>query len=290
MRPRNPGEQRLAQVGTEETRSRGRPRYDIEDQHSAASFLTFAKSIQIDRKDASPLWIQLKNAIEEGIVSGALAESSRLPSEQAMCEIFDLSRPVIRAALQGLSTEGRVIKQPRKGMFVAPRLPRVDIMTLPLGVFDDLLSKGYKVSVKTHAFGLHDASEEERRVFQLPDGFQVIRILRTYFANEVPFTHTHISLPAHRLPGFEKLDIEGKSIFGTIRELYGLTVSRADRLLKAASLPADAAQRMGLPAGSPMIFIESSAYDHDGNALEYYRAYYNSDMAPIRIATDQIGH
>lgn len=278
----------MNRVLTAAARSRGRPRYDIEDRHSAASFQTFARTVAIDRDDTSPLWIQLKNAIEEGIVSGALAESSRLPSEQAMCEIFDLSRPVIRAALQGLSAEGRVVKQPRKGMFVAPRAPEVDIMTMPLGVFDDLLAKGYKVSVRTHAFGLHDANEDERRAFNLPEGFQVIRVLRTYFANETPFTHTRISLPAHRIPGFEKLDIEGKSIFGTMREHYGLTVSRADRWLKAALLPQQVADLMGLPANSATIFIESVAYDHDGNGLEYYRAYYNSDMAPIHIATDTL--
>ncbi|ABA78521.1 UTRA domain-containing protein [Rhodobacter sphaeroides] len=258
----------------------------MEDGDSAEAFRAFAAGVALQREDPSPLWVQLKNRIEHAILDGTLPENARLPSEQAMCSMFDLSRPVIRNALQALAGEGRVIKQPRKGMFVAPRAPELAFMTSALGVFDDLSAKGYKVTVKTYEFGLHPANEDERRVFKLPEGFQVIRALRVYHANETPLTHTLISLPAHRLPGFEKLDMEGRSIFGTIRELYGLTVARADRWLKGAIVPPEVAARMGVPPGGAMIAIESVAYDHDGNALEYYRAYYNSEVAPIHVATD----
>lgn len=270
-----------------EARPRGRPRYDVEDSASAENFARIAETIRMTRSDATPLWVQLKNQIEEAIESGALPENSRLPSEQALCEIFEISRPVIRSALAALASDGRVIKVPRKGMFVAARTPVVDFMRSPLGVFSDLVPKGYKVSVKTYEFGLQQADEEERRAFGLPEGLDVIRILRVYSANERPLTHTRISLPAYRMPGMEKLDIENRSVFETIREHYGLTVHRADRWLKAAMPPPDVAERMGVDAGEPLIFIESIAYDHDGIPMEFYRAYYDSSVASIHIATGQ---
>jgi len=269
-----------------ESRPRGRPRFDIEDTAAAQNFRHIAESIRMRRADARPLWVQLKIQIEEAIISGALPENSRLPSEQALCAIFDISRPVIRAAIGALAAEGRVIKAPRKGMFVARSQQPIDLITSTHGVFGDLTAKGYKPAVKTYAFGLEPADEDERRIFHLPDGFGVIRIVRVYISNGRALTHTRISLPAHRLPGMEKLNIENRSIFDTIRRHYGLTVHRADRWLKAAMPPAEVAERMDAPADQPMIFIESIAYDHGGNPLEFYRAYYNSNVASMHVTAD----
>lgn len=204
-----------------------------------------------------------------------------------MSEIFQLSRPVIRAALNALTSEGKVVKQARRGMFVAPKPAEFDFMTSTLGVFDDLSAKGYKVTTRTHEFGLFAATSEEKRALALPEGFNVIRILRVYAADGRPLTQTRISLPAHRLPGFEKLSIEGRSIFGTIRANYGLTVARADRWLRAEVAEPEVCDRMEVPRGSALIRIESIAYDHDGNPLEFYDAYYNSGVAPIHVATEQ---
>ncbi|MCB1883097.1 MAG: GntR family transcriptional regulator [Geminicoccaceae bacterium] len=268
-------------------RPRGRPRYDAEDGASAENFRRIARTIRVARDDAVPLWVQLKNQIGEAIRSGALPENARLPSEQALCGIFEISRPVIRGAIAALASEGRVIKVPRKGMFVAARVQAVDLVTSTLGVFGDLSAKGHEPTVRTFAFGLAPADQDERRVFGLPDGFDVLRIVRVYASDGRPLTHTRISLPAHRLPGMERLDIENKPLFETIRQHYGLTVARADRWLKAAMPPPEVAERMGVPPHEPMIFIESIAYDHDGNPLEFYRAFYDSAVASIHVATDR---
>ena len=269
------------------SRPRGRPRYDMEDGASAANFRRIAQTIRMERDDAVPLWVQLKNQIGEAILSGALPENARLPSEQALCDLFGLSRPVIRGAIAALASEGRVIKVPRKGMFVATRVQAVDLMTSTLGVFGHLSAKGHKPAVRTFAFGLAPADADERRVFGMPEGFDVIRIVRVYTSDGRPLTHTRIALPAHRLPGMERLDIDNKPLFETIRRHYGLTVARADRWLKAAMPPPEVAERMGVPPGKPMIFIESIAYDHDGNPLEFYQAFYDSEVASIHIATSQ---
>ena len=268
-------------------RPRGRPRYDETDAGAAQKFKDLAETITLDRRDSAPLWVQLKRQIEDAIVTGTLPEDSRLPSEQAMCEMFNLSRPVIRSALAALTSEGRVVKQARRGMFVAPRPTEVRFMTSTLGVFDDLSARGYEVSVKTFEYGLYPANDHERRVFNLPEGFSVIRAHRVYMMDGQPLSHTEISLPAHRLPGMEHLDMENRSIFETIREKYGLIVIRADRWLRSGGVPAYVAERMGVSEGAPMIQIDSVAYDHDGNALESYHAYYDAGVAPIHISADE---
>ena len=45
---------------------------------------------------------------------------------------------------------------------------------------------------------------------------------------------------------------------------------------------------MGIASGTPLLHIESVAFDFDGNALEYYDAYYNPDVSPLHITTNAL--
>ena len=96
---------------------------------------------------------------------------------------------------------------------------------------------------------------------------------------------TRISLPGRRMPGLENILSENQSILGTIRAVFGLTLKRADRWLRAA-LPTKAEQ-VGVAANTPLIENESIAYDADGAALEYCEAFYNASVARIHMAVEQ---
>lgn len=268
-------------------KNRGRPRYDQEDAEAAETFRSIGATIRLNRDDAAPLWVQLRNQIEEAINTGVLAANSRIPSEQALCDFFGVSRPVVRAAIGSLSSGGRVIKMPRKGMFIAAPRQHVDFMTSNLSVFGDLTAKGHSVSTRTFEFYRCPPNEKESKVFGIPETGSVVRVGRVYLTDGSPITLTHISLPGHKVPGLETMDIENKSLFQTIRELYGLTVLRAERWFTAALPTREEAERMGVAATTPLISIESIAYDADGAALEYYQALYNSSVARIHMSTEQ---
>ncbi|TIV51704.1 MAG: GntR family transcriptional regulator, partial [Mesorhizobium sp.] len=158
------------------TRTRGRPRYDQEDAEAAEAFRSIGSKVKLNRDEAAPLWVQLRNQVEEAINTGLLAANSRIPSEQALCDFFGVSRPVVRAAIGSLSNEGRIIKMPRKGMFVAGPREHVDFMTANLGVFDDLTAKGHKVSTRTLEIYRCPPSEKESKVFGIPANGSVVRI------------------------------------------------------------------------------------------------------------------
>ena len=265
-------------------KSPGRPRYDQEDRGVATAFKKIGKKVVLDRDDSRPLWVQLRNQIEEAINTGIVAANSRIPSEQALCEFFNISRPVVRAALGALAADGRVVKLPRKGMFVAPPRQQTDFISSNLSVFDDLTAKGHAVTTRTFEFIRCAPNEKERRVFGIPPEGSVVRVGRVYMSDGVPITLTHISLPGHKVPGLELLKLENHSIFQTIRAQYGLTVQRAERWFTAALPTKEESERMGVPPNTPLIAIESIAYDADGAALEYYEALYNSSLARIHVA------
>lgn len=266
------------------SRGRGRPSYDLEDQQAAENFRALSAGFELDRSSPAPLWVQLKNQIGAAIREGNLPPESRLPSEQAICALLDVSRPVVRAAIRALSDEGSVVKMPRKGMFVSPERRQTDFLNANISVFGDMAAKGISVSTDTLEFFRAPANARERQVFNLPEAGTVIRLRRMYRMEGHPITLSWISLPGHRLPDMEKLDMTNRSLYETLRMVYGIEVHRAERWFTAEMPSSDAVKLMRIDPHQPIIVIESIAYDQAGEPVEFYTAYYDSNHARIHIS------
>lgn len=207
-----------------------------------------------------------------------------MPSEQALCTILGVSRPVVRAAIGALAADGLARKIPRRGIFVGSPKPETDFITSNLSVFSDMTARGHDVTTQTFEFRRTAPDLKEQQFLGLAETGSVVRIGRVYAIDGQPITCTYISLPGHKVPEFEHQDIENRSIFGTLRDRYGLAPTRAERWF-AASMPSDeAVSMMNVSPADPMIWIESVAYDADGSAIEFYRAFYNSKVARIHIS------
>ncbi len=268
-----------------EKRGRGRPRNVKEDSRNVELLAEISADGLIDRASSIPLWVQLKNALADRIDRKLFGPDDPLPSEQTMCELFDVSRPVVRAALAGLSDEGLVTKVPRRGIFVSRPRMETNFLTSNVSVHSDLEARGHKVTSQTFEFRRAKPDEEEKRVFDLPPNGTVIRVGRIYCSDGRPITHTLISLPGHKVPEMENIDISDQSIFQILKDRYGLVSQRAERWFTAAMPHEDVARRLEIDPGQPVISIESIAYDTNDAPLEYYRAFYNSAVARIHVST-----
>lgn len=77
-----------------------------------------------DRTDANggpppALYMRVADIIRRQIRSGELRPGERLPAFQDLCRQYDVSNITIRGAIRSLSEEGLIIREERKGVFVA---------------------------------------------------------------------------------------------------------------------------------------------------------------------------
>ncbi|MEP3277108.1 MAG: GntR family transcriptional regulator [Stappiaceae bacterium] len=265
-------------------RGPGRPAFNQANRDAADRFTFACRKISISKDIKWPLWRQLAEQLEAVIRDGVLEPHSRIPSEEAMAEMFGVSRPVVRNALQTLASRGLIVKVHRKGIYVGAPPLETDFITTNLSAYDDMIARGHKVSTHTFEFlrALPDAKEQE--ALQLKPDETVIRIGRVFWMDNHPITHTKMTLHGGKLPGFEALDIEDRSVLGLVRERYGLSLKRAERWFKACFPPKDVSLAMNVSENTPMIWIESIAYEANNTPLEYYRAYYNSDTARVHLS------
>ena len=68
----------------------------------------------INKYSNVPLYSQLKNLIIDKIENGEYLPDSKIPSEQDLCEMYDISRPTVRQAISELTNSGYLYKK-RKG-------------------------------------------------------------------------------------------------------------------------------------------------------------------------------
>ena len=88
---------------------------------------------------APKLGDRIYEQIVERIVSGALAEGVRLPSEHDFCRMFEVSRPVVREALARLRADGIIESRQGSGSYVRRKPNRDFLQYAPSGNMAGLL-------------------------------------------------------------------------------------------------------------------------------------------------------
>lgn len=69
-------------------------------------------------KTGRPGYLQIADDLRAQIRTGSLASGAALPSTAQLCQRYDVSASVVKAAISVLRTEGLVVGQQGKGVFV----------------------------------------------------------------------------------------------------------------------------------------------------------------------------
>src|SRR5829696_9177478 len=79
--------------------------------------------VKLSRKNALPLYHQLRELLRDKIESGVWQPGHRLPTESELVAEFELSRATVRQSMQLLENDGLVERQQGRGTFVGrPKL------------------------------------------------------------------------------------------------------------------------------------------------------------------------
>ncbi|MDR1599663.1 MAG: GntR family transcriptional regulator [Oscillospiraceae bacterium] len=72
---------------------------------------------------SSPIFQQVKEAIEEEILRGKLAPEDQIPSNRKLVALWEVNPLTVMKGVQLLADEGILYKKRGEGMFVAPDAP-----------------------------------------------------------------------------------------------------------------------------------------------------------------------
>src|SRR5918994_4275137 len=97
---------------------------------------------RIDHDSPVPFYYQLKQILAEAIEVGRYEPGDKLPSEHDLCQAFNVSRTVVRQALNELEMEGLLRRRKGRGSFVLPKKVSENLFQNLTGLYEDVAARG----------------------------------------------------------------------------------------------------------------------------------------------------
>ncbi len=227
--------------------------------------------IELDPAAPTPLYLQLKAAIEERIRTGALSPGQALPSERRLSQMLGVSRLTVRRALDELVAGGVLTRRQGSGTYVTPRVEQP--LSVLSGFSEDMRARGMVPGSRWVKRERGQASPTEAMTLSLAPGEPVVRLLRVRTADGRPMAVEHAVIPARFLNDPNEV---GESLYAALKQ-RGFAPARALERIRAVAATDRVAELLGVETGTPVLYIERVSYLADGTPLEFTRSHYRGD-------------
>lgn len=229
----------------------------------------------LDRKSATPLYLQLKALVASQIAQGSLNPGDPLLSEREFCEEFNLSRTTVREALRELRSQGLIRTLPGRGAFVATPPLKLTVKVSLAGFTGDVIHQGMTPSSRLlKAELIASPPPAILEALELQPGDEIVRVERLRLVNQVPLA-LHTAYLNHRLcPQILQHNLAQGSVFQLLRDEYGLKLVRAEEQVYAALASEQEMYLLNLDYPAAVLRAERTTLLDTGEVIEFSLASY----------------
>lgn len=242
------------------------------------------KRITIDRSSSIPLYVQLRDALQEQIEQSVWVPGDQLPGDQELCEVYGVSRTVVRQALQELSYQGSIVRQRGRGTFVAePKISSTSLVHSLMGFQEDMDERGLELHNQVLEKVMLPAEPKIAQYLELEALAPIVKLERLRFVEGEPIVHVTSFLPYDLCPTIMNADLSQQSLYAYLDGECGLRVARGRRAIEAIAVNEPEARLLQIEAGAPVIRMESVSYLEDGRPIEYFDALFRGDRSRFEL-------
>ncbi len=238
---------------------------------------------EIDKASPVPYYHQLREIIQAQIEEGALAPGVQLPSEPELCEMYGVSRTVVRQALSELGNDAVVSRRKGKGTFVGAHKRNDHLAETLTGLHEDIVASGERLDDSVLRLERIAAPAHVARLLQVDDGSMVVVLERLRSVGGGPYVLTHSFMPLPQCEAVLGFDMRQRSLYDVIQHDLKLEIDNAWRTIEATVATTSLARQLDVPSGSPLLVLKSVAYLADGRPIEYFIAWHRGDRSRFEV-------
>lgn len=203
------------------------------------------------------VYFELKKSICENV----LKTGDWLPSENMLCEKYKISRPTVRISLSRLASEGYIERIHGKGSKVISAKKGLGI----LSVFGTTEGVNTHSQLKTSIFALPQIQEWSKKFpFDIShykkNKIDCICLKRERKIENEILIYEETFLPNINLKGFDAINFEDKSLFKTLKEVYGIEIKGGNQRFKSKSASKIEAERLQINHRHAILYIEREIF------------------------------
>jgi GntR family transcriptional regulator len=238
--------------------------------------LTLSQTVgKLDESSSLPLYQQLQRALRQAIEGRVLGPTDALPPERDLADEFHVSRITVRKAIDGLVSEGLLVRRQGSGTFVSSRVEKN--FSKLTSFSEDMRARGrapHSVWLRKSAGSV---TPEEALTLRSSPGTPVFRFHRIRFADDTPMAVEYATVLGSCLPAIEAVE---SSLYEAL-ERTGNRPVRALQRLRAVLLAAEQAELLKASERDAGLLVERLGFLKDGRAVEFTQTYYRGDIYDV---------
>jgi DNA-binding GntR family transcriptional regulator len=216
-----------------------------------------------------PLYRRVVDALRQDIAGGRHAVGDRLPTEDALCRRFGVSRHTVREALRALRDEGLIASRQGAGTTVVRRTAR-PLYTYSVASTEELLQYATEARYEVDKSGIVVTGRTLAERLGAPVGSRWLRVegFRTVAGEPDPLCWTEVFVRADYAGIGLMIGRRSGTIYSWIEEMYGVRVGSIEQMLTTEPMPAAIAATLRAEPGSTAIAVRRNYRLTDGELVE----------------------
>lgn len=235
----------------------------------------------IDLFSSEPLHSQLTSIIKNNILTDRWQPGEKIPNQQELCRMFNVSLAVVRQAVEKLASEGFLLKRQGKGTFVMdPRIRQGPRKLTSLS--QELRARGSEVGAEVLNTAIETPGARLARIFGLSEKDRIIRIRRLRLMDNSPLGIQTFFCPERIFPEMLSHDLT-QSLYDLVEHVYGIKIVAADETYTSIMLGEPECKILNIDYPHAGFYVERVSRGIDGRAVEYTESFIRGDRYSVQI-------
>ncbi len=239
----------------------------------------------IDRFSGETLYIQLTRILLDEINSGKWQPGQQIPTEEALCKEYTLSRITVKQAINNLVSEGYLMKYQGKGTFVTGVVPEA-CLNMRTRFTEDMFGKEVKSEKETLFNGIKPTPPDAREYLKTKD--QVHYLLSKRVVDGGPIYIEESFIPFGLVPDLEKLDFSHSSLYTVLQEKCPVKIFKVIQTVEISQARGNSAKYLQVRSGVPVLVVHRLLLSSDNTPVAYTRFVGRSDKYKFQTEFERV--
>lgn len=237
--------------------------------------------LRVDKTLKLPVYHQLKAGFEQAIHQGLLINGQQLPTEEEVCQCFDISHYIIRHAYDQLMDEGLICRIKGKGSFVTSRKVLTSSLT-HLKSLEELVNRqGCEVSKHTQFIELIHDDPQAYIVLNLEVNETCLHVRRILLSDHQPLYLQDWYLPEKHFPKIRRQLMPDARWIEVINQIK--PISTIQNLYSAKCATIAESQSLNIKLNDPVFVNRAHILDEHQQTIGFVVTIYPGDYTRLEV-------
>lgn len=218
-------------------------------------------------RTSEPRYAQVAADLRAAIAAGDFGEGAQLPTENALCERYGISRFTVREALRRLQAEGLIRRRRGSGTVVDTG---GQVLRQPISDLPDLLQYAADSEFRFVTHGIIAMGPLQADALGVPQGSEWAHLsgIRRTVEGGMAVAITDVFITSSLVPFVPLLKQGPRPLFQQLAVAAGFQIGRVEQDIRAIAAGSREAEALGVPRRTPILRIMRVYRDSAGRIVE----------------------